>query len=133
MPIKNHPSTSNITPGHVRAFQAVTSGIYGEVSLFSCTINREPGVALVLVQDVGEAQIAVMPLFVAITESMDVEFDEEESGSGGGGGSDRPNPGLAGRGRDRQQAVPARCFLPLLRCAQIVAVACASLVCRRRG
>ena len=84
MPEKNHSSTSNITPGHVRAFQAVTSQIYGEVSLWSCTINREPGVALVLVDHAGEGKIAVMPLFVAITPGMDIEFESEASGSGGG-------------------------------------------------
>ena len=40
---------SNITPGHIRAFQAVTSGLYRETALSSCRINNEPGVAIVLV------------------------------------------------------------------------------------
>jgi hypothetical protein len=42
-------STSFITPGHVRAFQAVTTQLYGEVTLASCLINGKPGVAIVLV------------------------------------------------------------------------------------
>ena len=64
-------STSFITPGHVRAFQAVTTQLYGEVTLASCLINGKPGVAIVLVDHVGEGKVAVMPLFVAITEDMD--------------------------------------------------------------
>jgi hypothetical protein len=80
-------SASNITPGHVRAFQAVTSQIYGEVTLASCRINGEAGVAIVLLEHVGEGKVAIMPLFVAITSGMDVVFEGE--GSGGGGGPKR--------------------------------------------
>lgn len=84
-------STSFITPGHVRAFQAVTTQMYGEVTLASCTINAKPGVAIVLVQHAGEGKVAVMPLFVAITEDMVVEFQGEIGGGGGeeGGGPKR--------------------------------------------
>jgi len=39
----------------------------------------------VLLQYAGENKIAVMPLFVAITPSMRVEFDEARGGSGSGG------------------------------------------------
>ena len=39
---------SNITPGHVRAFQAVTSQLYDNVTLWSCRIDGEPGVAIVM-------------------------------------------------------------------------------------
>jgi hypothetical protein len=42
-------STSFITPGYVRAFQAVTSQIYGDMTLASCLINGKPGVAIVRV------------------------------------------------------------------------------------
>jgi len=58
---------SNITPGHVRAFQAITSGALGEITLSSCSINGEPGVAIIALQHVGEGKVAVCPLFVAIT------------------------------------------------------------------
>ncbi len=83
--------TSNITPGHVRAFQMITSQMYDNVTLGSCWINGEPGVAIVMVDHVGEGKVAVMPLFVAITESMDIRFDGqgEEDGGGGGGGPKR--------------------------------------------
>ncbi len=81
---------SNITPGHVRAFQAVTTQLYGEVTLWSCRINGEPGVAIVRAQDAGENKLAVMPLFVAITPKMDVTFEGEQGdGSDGGGGPKR--------------------------------------------
>ena len=82
-------STSFITPGHVRAFQAVTTQLYGEVTLASCLINGKPGVAIVLVDHVGEGKIAVMPLFVAITEDMEVLFEGESEGGGGEGGPRR--------------------------------------------
>lgn len=80
---------SNITPGHVRAFQAVTTQLYGEVGLWSCTINGEPGVAIVLAEHVGEGKVGIMPLFVAITPGMDVDFDGEQGGGDGGGGGPR--------------------------------------------
>jgi hypothetical protein len=78
-------STSFITPGQVRAFQAVTTQMYGEVSLASCLINGKPGVALVLIVYAGESTVAVMPLFVAITDDMDIVF-ENATGDGGGEG-----------------------------------------------
>ena len=57
---------SNITSGHVRAFQAIRSQLYDNITLASCTINGDPGVAIVMVDDTGEGTLAVMPLFVAI-------------------------------------------------------------------
>jgi hypothetical protein len=80
---------SHITPGHVRAFQAVTTQMYGEVTMWSCRINGEPGVAIVLLEHVGEGKVGVMPLFVAITPGMDVAFEGQGSGDEGGGGPKR--------------------------------------------
>jgi hypothetical protein len=81
-------STSFITPGHVRAFQAVTTQLHGEVTLASCLINGKPGVAIVLVDNVGEGKL-VMPLFVAITPEMDIAFEGEVGGGSGEGGGPR--------------------------------------------
>ncbi len=78
---KQREGGSYITPGHVRAFQMITSQMFDGVTLASCLINGEPGVAIVLVDHVGESKVAVMPLFVAITESMKLEFFGEQ-GSG---------------------------------------------------
>jgi hypothetical protein len=84
----NHPH-SNITPGHVRAFQAVRSQLYDNITLAGCTIDGTPGVAIVMVDFVAEDKVAVMPLFVAITETMKLEFGDEvdEGGEDGGGPS----------------------------------------------
>ena len=77
---------SNITPGHVRVFQAIRSQLYDNITLASCTINGEPGVAIIMIDDIGEGKVAVMPLFVAITPRMKIEFDGERESDGGGGG-----------------------------------------------
>jgi hypothetical protein len=79
-------STSFITPGHVRAFQAVTTQLYGEVNLASCLLSGKPAVALVLVDYPGEGKVAVMPLFVAITEDMQIIIAGEEAGDSSEGG-----------------------------------------------
>ena len=77
---------SFITPGHVRAFQAITSRLYDNITLWSCRINGEEGVAIVMVDHAGENSIAVMPLFVAITSNMEIEFEGGREVDGGGGG-----------------------------------------------
>jgi hypothetical protein len=83
-------NSSNITPGHVRVFQAVRSQLYDNITLASCTINGEPGVAIVMVDMVGENKAAVMPLFVAITQGMEIDFpgQRESDGDEGGGPKD---------------------------------------------
>jgi len=81
---------TNITPGHVRAFQAIRSQLYDNITLRSCTINGEPGVAIVMVHEIGEGKIAVMPLFVAITSNMELGFPGEMESSGGDGGPKNP-------------------------------------------
>lgn len=65
---------SNITPGHVRVFQAIRSQLYDNITLASCTINDEPGVVIVMMDHAGENKVALMPLFVAITPTMKIEF-----------------------------------------------------------
>jgi hypothetical protein len=82
-------SASFITPGHVRAFQAVTTQLYGETTLASCLLNGRPGVAIVLIEHVGEGKVAVMPLFVAITDDMKIEFEGAFGSGGDGGGPQR--------------------------------------------
>jgi hypothetical protein len=81
---------NHITPGHVRAFQAVRSQLYDNITLASCLINGEAGVAIILLDDVGENRIAVMPLFVAITPGMDLIFPGDKESSGNGGGPKNP-------------------------------------------
>ena len=83
-------SQGHITPGHVTAFQVVRSPFYDNITLTSCWINGEPGVVIVVTDEVREGKVAVMPLFVAITPGMDLRF-EGEGESGGGGGPRRPD------------------------------------------
>jgi hypothetical protein len=54
-------STSFVTSGHVRALQAVTTQLYGEVTLASCRINGEPGVAIVLMEQSARARLRSCP------------------------------------------------------------------------
>lgn len=76
----------NITDGHIRAYHAIVSGLYDNISLASCSINGERGVAIIMLDHVGENKVAIMPLFVAITSSMKLVFQgQRESGSSGGG------------------------------------------------
>jgi hypothetical protein len=86
---------SNITPGHVRVFQAIRSQLYDNITLASCTINGEPGVAIVMVDDCGEGKVAVMPLFVGITPNMQLTFPGEGVSDGGGGGPKNPREAFA--------------------------------------
>ena len=60
---------TNIKPEHKAAFEALSSGDYGNFALFSCFLNGEPAAAIVAInQDGGEYRIA--PLFVSVTASM---------------------------------------------------------------
>jgi hypothetical protein len=77
---------NHITSGHVRAFQAVRSPLYDNITLASCLINGEPAVAIVMVDDAGKNTFAVMPLFVSITAGMKLVFPGENRATDGGGG-----------------------------------------------
>lgn len=77
---------NTITTGHVQAFQFVRSPQYDNITLASCTINGEPGVAIIMLERIDDDRVGVMPLFVAITASMDVDFPDHGRYSGGGGG-----------------------------------------------
>jgi hypothetical protein len=81
---------NTITTGHVQAFQFVRSPQYDNVTLASCTINGEPGVAIIMLERIDDDSMGVMPLFVAITASMDIDFPGQGRYSGGGGGPTDP-------------------------------------------
>ena len=70
---------TNITPQHRAAFEALSSGEYGNFALFSCFLNGEPAAAIVAVtQDGDEYRLA--PLFVSVTGSM-VLTDHDGTGA----------------------------------------------------
>jgi len=61
--------STNITAHHRRAFEALTSGQYGNFAMFSCFANGEPAVAIVTVNEDGPGYV-VTPLYVSVTPSM---------------------------------------------------------------
>ncbi len=99
--------TTNITSGHVRAFQAVRSPLYDNITLASCTINHEPGVAIVMLDEAGKNTIAVMPLFVAITPGMELDFPSQGEAGGGGGGGPKTTRQAFTANKTVTQPVPA--------------------------
>ena len=72
----------------------VRSQLYENITLASCLVNGEPGVAIVMVDDAGEGKVAVMPLFVAITPKMKLAFPGEGDSESGGGGPKDPREGF---------------------------------------
>jgi hypothetical protein len=61
--------TTNITPEHRAAFEALASGDYDNFALFSCFVGGEPAAAIVAVNRDGE-EYTIVPLFVAVTPGM---------------------------------------------------------------
>jgi hypothetical protein len=87
---------TNVTPAHQLALQTVKSPVFTDrIILWSCTINGEPGVAIVCADDQTDpGKVVVMPLFVAITPGMNVELADisgEAGDSGSEGGPERPD------------------------------------------
>ena len=78
-------SRTFLHPGHVRAFGALTTGQYENLTLWACRVNGEPTSAIVALFEEGDT-VSVMPLFVAITEGMVLTDAEGRSRDGGGGG-----------------------------------------------
>jgi hypothetical protein len=74
--------STNITPEHKAAFEALTSGDYDNFALFSCFVNGEPAAAIVAVnRDVDE--YTIKPLFVSVTEALDLtDHDGRPAGEG---------------------------------------------------
>jgi hypothetical protein len=74
--------TTNITEQHREAFEALTSGNYGNFALFSCFVDGEPSAAIVAVEQMPEGDL-IQPLFVAVTEAMGLtDHDGRPAGCG---------------------------------------------------
>lgn len=67
--------TTNINVDHRRAFEALTSGSYGNFALFSCFVDGAPAVAIVTVNEDGPGYV-ITPLFVSVTPGMSVTDHE---------------------------------------------------------
>ncbi len=64
--------TTNITDQLHRDFDALASGQYTNFALFSCFINGEPGAAIVAVKQEESGDYIIKPLFVSVTEGMEI-------------------------------------------------------------
>jgi hypothetical protein len=64
--------STNIQPDHISAFEALTSGDHDNFALFSCFLDGEPAVAIVVVTppESDEDEYQITPLFVGVTEGM---------------------------------------------------------------
>jgi len=72
--------TTNITPDHRAAFEALTSGDYANFALFSCFVNGEPAAAIVAVNRDGDGY-AITPLFVSVAPSLTLTDHDGQSAS----------------------------------------------------
>ena len=61
--------TTNITPAHKDAFEALISGRFTNFALFSCFVNGAPASCIVAVTEEGE-DVLITPLFVSVTSDM---------------------------------------------------------------
>ena len=61
--------STNMTPRHQEAFEALASGDYRNFALFSCVVNGEPAVAIVTVNEDGPGY-QITPLYVSVTPGM---------------------------------------------------------------
>lgn len=73
--------TTNITPDHCAAFEALTSGDYANFALFSCFVNGEPAAAIVAVNRDGDSYF-IKPLFVSLTPSITLTDHDRKPASG---------------------------------------------------
>jgi hypothetical protein len=63
--------STNITPAHRDAFEALTSGAYDNLALFSCFVNGQPASAIfAITPDEDGDTVNVQPLFVSVTPHM---------------------------------------------------------------
>ena len=73
--------TTNMTPDHRAAFEALISGGYANFALFSCFVNGERAAAIVAVNRDGDGY-AITPLFVSITASITLTDHDGKPASG---------------------------------------------------
>lgn len=72
--------STNITPEHQSAFEALTSGSYENFALFSCFVNGAPASAIVAINREDDDYL-IRPLFVSLTDEMVLtDHDGREAG-----------------------------------------------------
>lgn len=75
---------TNISPEHVRAFEALTSGDFRNFALFSCFVDGAPAAAIVAITSPpdGHPDYVITPLFVSVTPAMTIADHEGIPASG---------------------------------------------------
>ena len=70
--------STHISPDHISAFEALTSGRFANFALFSCFVDGTPAAAIVSVTrtDDPNSEVQITPLFVSVTEAMMVTDHE---------------------------------------------------------
>ncbi len=70
--------STHISPDHISAFEALTSGRFANFALFSCFVNGTPAAAIVSVTrtDDPNSEVQITPLFVSVTKNMVVTDHE---------------------------------------------------------
>ena len=71
------------------AFSAIQGGD-DSIALLPCRVNGQPSAAICAGRSLGRGRAEVMPLFVAYTDEIDLEFIREEEEEGGGGPKQPP-------------------------------------------
>ena len=78
--------STNITPAHRHAFEALTGGEAGNFCLFSCFADNEPAAAIAAVtvapppEGGGEPEYVITPVFISVTPAMQlVDHDGREA------------------------------------------------------
>ncbi len=66
--------STNISPDHISAFEALTSGDYRNFALFSCFVDGAPAAAIVAVTPPsdGHPEYVITPIFVSVTPAMTI-------------------------------------------------------------
>lgn len=62
--------STNITPAHKDAFEALASGRFDNFALLSCFVNGEAAAAIVAVNKDANSDYLIQPLFVSVTPAM---------------------------------------------------------------
>src|SRR5215471_6182306 len=106
--------TTNITADHRAAFEALVSGDYRNIALFSCFVNGEPAAAIAAVNKDG-GNYAITPLFVSVTSLADAYRSRRATCRRGGALSAASGAPNAHRSPSASAAASARASAPVRR------------------
>ena len=65
-------AAEELKPDHKKSFEALISGEFDNFMLMSCVVNGEQSSVICVITDLGDENAAVFPLYVALTDGMDI-------------------------------------------------------------